>query len=113
MDYTTYKIIHLIGIASLSLALGGMMAGGNGRKISSILQGISLLVMIVSGFGLLAKLHLGFPHFAIAKTVVWLVIGALPVILRRLRVPLLAGIVISLAMIGVMAWLGVTKPVLW
>ena len=113
MDYTTYKIIHLTGIAALALGAGGMLAGGAHRKTFSILQGIGLLVMLVSGFGLLAKLHLGFPHFAIAKTALWLVIGVMPVVLRRLRVPAIFGILISLALVAVMAWLGVMKPLLW
>jgi hypothetical protein len=113
MDYSTYKIIHLIGVAALVLGLGGMMAGGENRKTFAILQGIALLVMLVSGFGLLAKLHLGFPHFAMAKVALWVVLGVLPVLLRRLKVPLLGGITIVLALVGVMAWLGVMKPALW
>jgi hypothetical protein len=113
MDYPAYKIIHLIGVAALALGIGGVMAGGANRKIFSILQGIALLVMLVSGFGLLAKLHLGFPHFAMVKTVIWVVLGVIPMILRRLRVPVSAGIAISLALIGIMAWLGVMKPALW
>jgi hypothetical protein len=32
MDYTTYKIIHLIGVAALAMGIGGMLAGGNTRK---------------------------------------------------------------------------------
>jgi hypothetical protein len=113
MDYPTYKIIHLIGVAALALGIGGMMPGGANRKIFSILQGIALLVMLVSGFGLLAKLHLGFPHFAMVKTVIWVVLGVIPILLRRLRVPVAAGIAISLSLIGIMAWLGVLKPALW
>lgn len=113
MDYTTYKIIHLVGIAALAIGLGGMIAGGNHRKIFAILEGLALLVMLVSGFGLLAKLHLGFPHFAMAKTVLWVVIGAMPMVLRRVNAPIEAGIVISLTLIGIMAWLGVVKPALW
>jgi len=113
MDYTTYKIIHLIGIAALALCLGGMLAGGGNRKTFAILQGIALLVMLVSGFGLLAKLHLGFPHFAMVKVALWLVIGMLPMLLRRMKIPLLGGICIMLALVGIMAWLGVMKPALW
>jgi len=113
MDYTTYKIIHLTGIATLALGIGGIMAGGTNRKTFSILQGTGLFVMLVSGFGLLAKLQLGFPHFAIVKTVLWLVIGGMPVALRRLRIPIPAGIVISLMLVGILAWLGVMKPGLW
>jgi hypothetical protein len=113
MDYTTYKIIHLIGVAALAMGIGGMLAGGNTRKGFAILQGVALLVMLVSGFGLLAKLHLGFPHFAMVKFALWLVIGALPVILRRLHAPPIAGICIFLTLVGFLAWLGVAKPALW
>ena len=113
MDANTYKIIHLIGISALALGVGGMMAGGSNRKPFAILQGVALLVMLVSGFGLLAKLHLGFPHFAIVKVLLWIVIGALPVIFRRLKLPVIAAMLISLTLVGVMAWLGVMKPALW
>ena len=113
MDYTTYKIIHLIGVATLAVGIGGMLAGGENRKVFSIVQGIALLVMLVSGFGLLAKLLLGFPHFAMVKLALWVVIGVLPVILRRLRLPVVAGICIFLGLVGIMAWLGVMKPALW
>ena len=113
MDSTTYKIIHLVGISALALGVGGMMAGGSNRKPFAIMQGIGLLVMLVSGFGLLAKLHLGYPHFAIVKTVLWVVIALLPMIVRRLKLPLAAAMVISLALVAVMAWLGVMKPALW
>jgi len=113
MSYTTYKIIHLIGVAALAMGVGGMMAGGEKRKLFSIVQGIALLVMLVSGFGILAKLKLGFPHFAMAKTGLWVVIGVMPVILRKLKVPAVVGVIVSLGLVGVMAWLGVLKPALW
>jgi hypothetical protein len=113
MPYEAYKIIHLVGIAALAIGAGGMMAGGANRKTFSILQGIGLFVMLVSGFGLLAKLHLGFPHFAIAKLILWFILGMMPLILRKLRIPLWGGIAISLALVTLLAWLGTAKPALW
>ena len=113
MDATIYKIIHLTGIAAIALGVGGMMAGGSNRKPFAICQGVGLLVMLVSGFGLLAKLHLGYPHFAIVKTVLWVVIAILPMLARRLKLPVAAAMLISLTMVGIMAWLGVMKPALW
>src|SRR4051812_18674621 len=113
MDAITYKIIHLIGISVLALGVGGMMAGGEKRKTFAILQGVGLLVMLVSGFGLVAKLGLGFPHFAIVKTVLWLVVALLPMLFRKLKTPLPAAILISLTLVGILAWLGVMKPALW
>ena len=102
MSYTTYKIIHLIGVAALAMGVGGMMAGGEKRKLFSIVQGIALLVMLVSGFGILAKLKLGFPHFAMAKTGLWVVIGVMPVILRKLKVPAVVGVIPILIFSGLM-----------
>ena len=113
MDAITYKIIHLTGISLLAIGVGGMMANGSTRKTFAICQGIGLLVMLVSGFGLLAKLKLGYPHFAIVKTVLWLLIGMLPMLFRKLKTPLPAAILISLILVGTMAYLGVMKPLLW
>jgi hypothetical protein len=47
------------------------------------------------------------------KMVLWLVIGMLPFVFRKMKTPLIAGILIILALIGVAAWLGVMKPALW
>ena len=115
MDAIAYKIIHLTGISLLALGVGGMMAGGEKRKTFAMLQGIGLLVMLVSGFGLLAKLKFTpyIPNFAIVKLVLWALIGALPVLFRKLKTPLPAAILISLILVGTMAYLGVVKPLLW
>ena len=115
MDALTYKIIHLTGISLLALGVGGMMAGGEKRKTFAMLQGIGLVVMLVSGFGLLAKLKFTpyIPNFAIMKIAIWCLIGALPVLFRKLKTPLPAAILISLILVGTMAYLGVVKPALW
>lgn len=113
MQSTTYLIIHLTGIAMLAIGTGGMLADGKNRATFAIFQGVALLVMLVSGFGLLAKLHLGFPHFAMVKMGLWLVIAMLPMIFRKLKLPIAASILISIALVGIMAWLGVMKPALW
>ena len=133
---TTYKITHLVGISVLALGTGGRMAGGENRKTFAIVQGIGLLVMLVTGFGLLAKLglntpsspvvvvvvsgeggglfaNLGIPHFAVVKTVLWVVIAMLPLLFRKLKTPLYAEILIVFILVGVMAYLGIVKPALW
>ena len=115
MTYNFYKIAHLIGISVLALGVGGMMAGGEKRRTFAMLQGIGLLVMLVTGFGLLAKLKLTpyVPHFAMVKIALWVLIGAMPVLFRKLRTPLPAAILVSIILVGIMAYLGVVKPALW
>lgn len=112
MDAITYKIIHLTGVAAVAIGLGGAFASGK-SKLSSAILGVGLLVMLVSGFGMLAKNHMGYPHFAIVKTILWVVIGMLPFLFRKFKLPPLVGILIAIALIGVMAWLGVKQPALW
>jgi hypothetical protein len=113
MSYTTYQIIHLIGLAAIAIGMGGMMANGNNRKHFAIWQGVGLLVVLIAGFGMLAKGKLGMPHFAIVKLILWVVLGVMPVTLRKLKAPVSAAILVFLTLVGILAWLGVTKPALW
>jgi hypothetical protein len=113
MNYDTYQIIHVVGLAMLALGLGGMLGEGSNRKVGSIFQGIGLLVILVSGFGMLAKAGMGFPHFAMVKFALWLVIGASPVLFRKLKVPAAGAFLFLLVLVAILAWLGRMKPVLW
>lgn len=94
MSYEFYKLLHLIGVFLTLSGLAGMaihVAGGGtkatfkSRALASATHGIGLVVTLVAGFGLLAKLGLmaGMPGWAIAKLVVWLILGALPALIWR------------------------------
>jgi len=92
-----YKLLHLLGIFSLLLSLGGislhMMNGGTRqfphRKFIAILHGISLLLILVAGFGMLARLQSvnppggAMPGWVIAKLLIWLVLGGIPALFYR------------------------------
>lgn len=81
-----YKLIHLLGISLVVMAVGGILLHtiNGGTKVSNTFRkgammthGIGLLLALVGGFGLLARLHLGFPLWATGKLVIWLIFGAL------------------------------------
>ena len=92
MSALVYKVLHIFGILLMFIALGGATAralsgagkDGPGRKLAGITHGIALLVILVSGFGLLAKLGLGFPLWVWIKIVIWLLLGAAVALVRRL-----------------------------
>ncbi len=121
MPYEVYKILHIIGLVSIWAALGGAtlhaMNGGTkatnpSRKLVAATHGIGLFLMLLGGFGMLARLGLtqGLPGWAIAKVVLWLVVGALLAV--PLRVPSLAK-PLWFAMplfAGLGAWLALSKP---
>lgn len=115
MDYTVYKLLHMIGIFSLFLALGGMISYSKGTSPNKALigafHGIGLVLILVSGFGLKAKLFIdGFPTWIIAKLVLWLVFGGIVVIAKKgiLKGAALWSVMLLLA--AAAAYLGIMKP---
>jgi|CXWL01.1.fsa_nt_gi hypothetical protein len=90
-----YVLMHLFGMFSVLAAVASLayreMVGGPGgpdektaRRLVMFEHGFGLLLMLVSGFGLLAKLgHQGVPPWAWGKVGIWLVFAAAPFLVRR------------------------------
>ena len=114
MSVLLYKVLHVFGILLAFVALGGLtmraMSGGGekgpGDRLAAITHGIALLIILISGFGLIAKLGFGFPGWIWAKVVIWLLIGGLIALIRRMpqqamvfwfAIPLLGGLAAYLA----------------
>ena len=120
MSIEFYKVLHLIGIFTVILSLGGMclhvISGGTrdyaGRKWAAMFHGLGLLITLIAGFGLLAKLGYmaALPGWAIGKLVIWLILGGLPVLIYRK--PKLAKLfwILILAFGATAVWLAMYKP---
>jgi hypothetical protein len=89
-----------------------------GARAAMMWHGIGLLISLVSGFGILAKIAKTLPEGAqspytykwvLIKAGLWLVLGFLPVLAKRRVMP--AGVVVAIAaLIGLaMAYFGYTK----
>jgi hypothetical protein len=91
MDIAFYKLLHLLGILLVfqgigaSVALARSEAGAPWRRASAIGHGIGMILLLVAGFGMLAKLGImaSMPGWVWAKLVIWLILGALPTLLRK------------------------------
>jgi hypothetical protein len=117
MSYEFYRVLHVIGIILLFASLGGLAAIGGTtdhrlRRLAGILHGVAVAVILIAGFGLLARLGMfgGFPPWIWVKLGIWLTLATSVLPLRRkpelapwlfLMFPLLGGIA---------AWLAVYKP---
>ena len=118
--YPVYKLIHLIGILMTFVALGSVMAhvlnGGTKetnqwRKAAGITHGIGLVLVLVGGFGMLARLGLSpAAGWVIAKLVIWLVLGGITSVIYKMgtRGQLLWYVVILLGALA--AYLAISKP---
>ena len=120
MSYEVYKIIHLIAIVLLFSGLVGLltiqMSGGalTGKAKSLVFasHGVGLLLLLVSGFGLLARLGMisGLPGWVFAKLAIWLILGGALALVKRKGI---IGWPIFLSLItifGVAAYLAILKP---
>jgi hypothetical protein len=88
MSYEFYRVLHFSGIFAVLMSLGtiAVLARSSGskkfaeRKFLSITHGVGLVVSLVAGFGLLARLGLfgagGWPLWVWGKLGIWLVFGA-------------------------------------
>lgn len=120
MSYTFYKVLHLSSLSFLLIStsamfffliLGNKHVDNPKRKLVSILHGITLVLVLVSGFGLLARLGLhNMPTWVIAKLLIWVYFGALPMFAKKFASKALAvwfslGVFFSFA-----AYLAINKP---
>ncbi len=85
-----YRVLHISSIIFFFAGFGGAMLSDKNSKINKIITGISSLLILVAGMGLIkAALGLGhgdkWPGFLHAKMTIWflLVVGA-PILSKRL-----------------------------
>ena len=111
-----YNILHIVGIVLVMSALGGAAvhaAAGGGRdatrRLLAMLHGGGAFILLVSGFGMLARLgamHGAFPGWVWVKLVIWVTVAvALMIPFRRpaLWRPFLLGLPLLAALAAYMA----------
>jgi hypothetical protein len=121
MSLAAYKVLHLLSAFLLFAALGGFTLAAlarrgdreRGRSLAAASHGIALVLLLVTGFGALARLDISnpalWPGWVWAKLAIWLLLGA-AVMVRRF--PGAAQVLWWLWPIlgGVAAWLALYKP---
>ena len=87
------KILHLIGVMVLFLGFGGLiirsaMATNKDDKrfvkFTTITHGVGLTLVLLGGFGMLGMGKIGFPGWVIFKLMIWIVLGGLIVVAKRM-----------------------------
>lgn len=114
-----YKILHigsLVATLGAQAAMIGAISGGNLKKDGAIkffsaVHGIGMVLLLISGFGMLARLnYTSWPLWFYFKIALYLVVGGLmALIFRQGKLKyLLFMFIITFASIG--AYLGIMKP---
>lgn len=120
IPFPVYKNIHFIGIFMVLLALGGLLLhsiiGGTRvhpwRKPIAITHGVGIFLIVLGGFGMLARLGIfwSWPGWVAGKVLIWAILGALIALISRK--PALAKPLwwITIALAALAAYLGGSKP---
>ncbi len=120
--YTIYRLLHLGGMFAMFMALGGIalhVANGGtkqsnaGRKLTAALHGTALFIILLGGFGMLARLGIaqgGLPAWIYAKLAIWAVLAGMGTVMYR--TPMVAKwMLVALPLLGMgAALLAVNKP---
>jgi hypothetical protein len=117
-----YKLIHLFGVflivsslagAAIHAANGGTPQTSLTRRLVSAGHGIGLFLVLLGGFGMLARLELvsgGLPGWVWAKLAIWLTLGGLMVLPYR-RPQFARAVFLAVPTLGLIAaLLALTKP---
>lgn len=87
MSYEIYKFLHLLGLAAIAFSFGAFAMRSEDpskKKLPSMVHGIGLVLALLGGFGMAAKLKLSVAApWLIFKIVVWLGLGAFIAINKR------------------------------
>lgn len=119
MSYFAYKWIHLVGVFMVLVSFGSLVvvhslapSDEKWRRLGAITNGIGLVVVLVAGFGLMARLGLStaFPVWLLLKLLIWLLFGVLMMVASRRSE--LAGVLwwSSLILAALAAYLALYKP---
>ena len=113
MSYSFYKILHILGVLAVFMSLGAIalhaMNGGDkkfaNRKWTMIFHGMGIVFILVSGFGLLARIGVtqgGLPGWIYAKLFIWLILSGIIAAIPRMQnsAKILWIIVLSLGTLG-------------
>ena len=86
ISLATYRLLHIVGVTFVFMALGAtllhVMSGGNrqsnsARSLVAATHGIGLTLLLIAGFGMLARLGMSWPLplWVWAKVALWVLFG--------------------------------------
>jgi hypothetical protein len=120
ISFLVYKNLHLLGVFMILVALGGIILQQLNtvareqpwRKPVAITHGIGMVLVLVGGFGMLARLGIfwPWPGWIMGKIAIWLVFGVLIAVIGR--APALAKPLwwVTIALATIATYLALNKP---
>jgi len=120
LSYTTYKLVHLVGVFVLLSGIAGLWTLGSfsdspgyakARKGLMAMHGIAIFIVLFGAFGALVQLRIDFPWppWIWLKIGIWVVLGGLPALLSRSSGASKVLFLIAPLLAAVAAWAAINK----
>ena len=121
LSYAVYKLMHVLGLLLTFTGLAGVVFAfaltptpqPKMRKLAFITHGLGLLLILVSGFGMLARMGLvgGLPPWIHAKLTIWVLAGLAIAVAKRKSEKLAVWIYAATVLLGfTAAYIAIFKP---
>lgn len=122
LSFQFYNLVHIVGIILLMAALGGiaLTAVESGerspwnRKVSAISHGLGLFLVLLGGFGMMARMGIthgvSWPGWVWVKAGVWVLLGAAIVLPRRFPASAKPVLLLLPVLGGLAAYMAIYKP---
>ena len=123
MSHQFYNVVHIVGIILVMSALGGAAvraltvgaeASPSTRRMLALLHGIGAFLVLLAGFGMLARLGFlhgaSFPGWLWVKLLIWGIL-AVALLIPRKRPTLARPLLFALPLLGgLAAYMAIYKP---
>ena len=120
-SFQLYNVVHIVGILLLMVGLGGMAAMASVgsrpaglRRFTAAFHGLGLFVILLGGFGMLARLGIvqgsSWPGWLWAKVIIWGILGAAAVLPYRYPRTALPMMLVLPLLGGAAAYMAIYKP---
>ena len=91
MPANFYSLLHITGILMVFIGYGSLIGlalskteNHGVKKLGAITSGIGLILLLIAGFGLIAKLGYSYTStWIIVKMIIWLLLGSLVAFINR------------------------------
>jgi hypothetical protein len=116
MSLEIYKVFHITGLILLAMSTGVAAAnhGDRSPRFGMILHGTGLLVLLIAGFGIMARLDISSPEkwplWLSGKMIIWFFAAAMPALVKNGLVPRKLAWAVSLLLAAGAAWMALVKP---
>jgi hypothetical protein len=118
MSHLHYHFLHVLGLIIMIAGFGTLASGDDKtRRLGGMLHGIGWLILGIAAFGFIAKFNktttapISYTSvYVIVKAVIWLALGALPVLGKKGVLPRPTVLVIAILLGATAAYIGYFKP---